>query len=133
MAKKTKNKRKLLEKQLDLAFSEFVRLRADGKCDMCGRKGGKLDAHHLFKRSRRSVRWDTLNGVALCFRCHRLGAHSPDFGDQANFHKWCVDTYGTTMLDRLEAESHQIVKMSIPDLEEKLDQLKCLTKMYRKV
>ena len=50
------------------AMREAVLRRAKGKCEVCGRPG-RLDCHHIVKRSQRGA--DTPDNVAaLCRRCH---------------------------------------------------------------
>jgi len=41
-------------------------------CQMCGKKGGRLNAHHI-KRfiDYPDLRFDTLNGITLCESCHK--------------------------------------------------------------
>ena len=41
-------------------------------CQMCGKRGGKLNAHHIV-RFRKSIekRVDVSNGITLCEDCHR--------------------------------------------------------------
>jgi len=46
-----------------------VLARAGGRCQACGR-GGRLDVHHVIKRSRGGSDWDLDLLVALCRRCH---------------------------------------------------------------
>lgn len=57
---------------LDNLWRELVKKNADGKCERCGREGKYLNCHHIFSRSRKSVRWDESNGCLLCAGCHSL-------------------------------------------------------------
>jgi len=45
------------------------RARAGWRCQACGR-GGRLDVHHVVKRSQGGSDWDLEALVALCRRCH---------------------------------------------------------------
>jgi len=72
------------EKQLDNLWREAVILKSGSWCEYLGcRKRKHLNAHHIYSRSRKSVRWDLENGISLCPEHHSLGndsAHkSPDF------------------------------------------------------
>jgi len=83
LTERKKWKRKCLE-----AWSRYIR--RNGVCEKCGRCDGKLDAHHIIPR-RTAIHpgWFMYdNGVALCFNCHRNGAHSLDFDEQVDFHSW---------------------------------------------
>ena len=55
-------------KKLDKIWSE--KIRSKGKCEICGRDFGVLNAHHIINRRNHSVRWDIRNGCCLCFQCH---------------------------------------------------------------
>jgi hypothetical protein len=65
-----------LKKQLDALWSKKVRDR-DKKCLMCG-STKNLQAHHYLKSKARSIkyRWDTRNGITLCFTCHLYKVHT---------------------------------------------------------
>ena|SRR5438309_488518 len=52
-----------------LIIRAAVLARAGGRCRACGR-GGRLDVHHVIKRSRGGSDWDLDMLVALCRRCH---------------------------------------------------------------
>ena len=87
---KRKPKKKTLENKCDALWREIIK--RNGTCDWCGKSSGKLDAHHVMGRGRKSLRWDLRNGVALCFRCHRLKAHSPSAKDVQEYLNW-VEEY----------------------------------------
>ena len=47
--------------------------RDDFTCQVCWKRGGKLNAHHLKAYSKyRALRFDVKNGVTLCEECHQL-------------------------------------------------------------
>lgn len=42
-------------------------------CQMCGQKGGNLNAHHIKNFHKyKSKRLDLNNGITLCVKCHKL-------------------------------------------------------------
>lgn len=52
--------------------------RDDYTCQMCYRRGGRLQADHIRPyASNPDVRWDLSNGRTLCFECHKL---TPTYG-----------------------------------------------------
>ena len=51
------------------AIRDVVLARAGWRCQACGR-GGRLDVHHVVKRSQGGSDWDLDALVALCRRCH---------------------------------------------------------------
>jgi len=110
-------RRKKLENKLDKMCSEKVKELAGWRCEKCGRENCKLDWHHIFKRSKRSTRWDLGNGLCLCFVCHRLGAHSPDWGIIREFDKWLEWHMGSDKIVTLEQKSNQLKKHSLDELE----------------
>lgn len=53
-------------------WRRYVFKRDKYKCQLCGRSGGKLEAHHIIpKRLDPSMVLDANNGVTLCYDCHR--------------------------------------------------------------
>jgi hypothetical protein len=58
--------------KLDALFSKFIRLRANGKCQFCGKEVGfkKLNCMHFVSRRILSTRWDTENALAGEPGCH---------------------------------------------------------------
>lgn len=42
-------------------------------CQCCGKRGGNLNAHHLYNFSKcKNLRYDVNNGITLCERCHLI-------------------------------------------------------------
>lgn len=77
---------KLLKKKLDKLWSELIKKRAKGRCEMCGRTTS-LNSHHIISRSNLTLRWDLANGCCLCVSCHSLGNHSAH-KDPLGFAEW---------------------------------------------
>lgn len=61
----------------DKIWALTVKLRADFKCELCGWDGDKLDAHHIIPRTFSDIRYNAMNGIALCSSCHKLGSRAP--------------------------------------------------------
>ncbi len=64
------------ESRNNAEYKEWRKLvfeRDDYTCQRCGKRGGKLNAHHI-ERFRNCVerRTDVSNGVTLCEDCHKL-------------------------------------------------------------
>jgi hypothetical protein len=65
-------KKKSFVKWLDRLWGMVIHNRDVG-CQWCRKNdGSKLDAHHIFSRTNRSTRWDTKNGILLCYYCHNF-------------------------------------------------------------
>jgi hypothetical protein len=91
---------------LDSLFSKYIRLRAKGKCERCGKDYGGikgLQCAHYHSRRKKSVRWDESNCVALCFGCHQHFHEEPE-----EFKAFMIKRLGT--LDLLDARARQIGK-----------------------
>ena len=68
-----KKEKKIKDNELDCLWS--LKIHAGGRCEVCGGVG-RLNAHHVFSRSNKSVRWDLDNGVLLCVSHHVFGQWS---------------------------------------------------------
>lgn len=64
---------------LDKLFSCFIRLRANGVCQRCGKYKtmDQLQCAHFHGRRKQSVRYDESNALGLCFYCHRMIDENP--------------------------------------------------------
>ena len=55
---------------------------ADYTCARCEKRGGRMDAHHLYTwNNHANLRFDPKNGIALCWKCHRSFHKSCSFHD----------------------------------------------------
>jgi hypothetical protein len=129
-----KPERKKLDKECLALWQEAVKLRAGHKCEIpyC-RKTENLNAHHVFSRSRQSVRYDIDNGLCLCSGCHSLNndsAHkSPEFlmrilGKIPGFPAIRAETWYQTLRLRAYTPQKLDLKMEKLYLEKKLEEIK---------
>ena len=73
---KRKAGKKTWGNRLDKLVSEIVRAR--GKCERCySKETDKFQCCHIYSRTYRSVRWDTLNLLCLCASCHFWSHKNP--------------------------------------------------------
>lgn len=78
-------------------------IRSIGYCEKCGKTSG-MQAHHIFaKGHHRILRWNLLNGICLCYRCHIHWAHA----DSVSFVRWLEDYKGARLIDGLTLESQR--------------------------
>lgn len=68
-----RERRKALE-----AWSRAVRARDGHRCQLCGRTGGQMHAHHLVPKTHSLTAMDVDNGVTLHARCHGRVHDRPD-------------------------------------------------------
>ncbi len=71
----------------DRAFSECVRERANWRCEKCGQQfsesaRGSLQCAHIRGRREKSIRYDPLNALALCFSCHQHLDRNPEIKER---------------------------------------------------
>ena len=102
---------KVRRDSLDTLFSKFIRLRDKGTCQRCGHYVGLtpgLHCSHFHGRSRKSVRWDEDNAVALCFGCHQYFTSRP-----LEHVEWFKSHLG----DRFELLSGRMRQIGKPDKE----------------
>jgi len=105
-------KKKGIDGKLDNAWSKLVKLRAGNKCEikLCG-KTRYLNSHHLHTRANKAVRWNVLNGVALCPNHHVLSSKFSAHGTPTLFHVWLVKYKGQDFIDRLDFKASGISKL----------------------
>ena len=94
---------KIRTDKYDRRFSKLIRLR-DCVCQMC-LKGGRLECSHIYSRRNKSLRWDTRNAKALCFRCHQKWHSNP-----AESHDWLVQQIGIDGYGELRLLANTVTK-----------------------
>jgi 5-methylcytosine-specific restriction endonuclease McrA len=91
----------------DDTYSLIVRLRARGRCRLCG--SGGVQCAHLISRRYFRFRWsfDSLNAWGLCARCHKRWTEDPlgwdalmvDYHGEAAWRQRCVEARVPTRPD----------------------------------
>jgi len=75
---------------LDFLWRKTVRHLAGGSCELCKAPTRRLcplevPSHHLVLRRHLRYRYDPLNGMSLCVRCHHIAHEAPlRFHDELN-------------------------------------------------
>jgi len=121
-----------IDKKLDNSWSELVKLRAGNKCEIkaCG-KVRYLNSHHIFTRRNKALRWNPINGVALCPGHHTLNSKFSAHATPILFHNWMVENKGQDFIDRLTLKASGISKLHkfekellLKELQTEINQLK---------
>ena len=112
-----KSQRKKLEDKLDQLWRDKVKEIANYRCEYCGIRDKRLNSHHIFSRSNKSVRWDLDNGLCLCVSHHSLGNLSAHKSPM-EFSDWIKEYKGKSWYNRLLIKKNMIIKFTIEDLEE---------------
>lgn len=102
--KQLKNSSKGIEKKLDKVWSELVKIKAGNKCEVCG-KTKSLNSHHIYSRSKKSIRWDLDNGVCLCVG-HHIGVNFSAHKTPVEFTDWLMENKGREFMQKLRIKSN---------------------------
>lgn len=111
-----------LENRLDEVWSKLVKAKAGYVCEYC-EKPNTLNSHHLYSRAKKSVRWDTDNGICLCV-AHHVGNSFSAHKTSLEFTEWVNDYKGKKFMERLKIKSHNTGKYSRSEKELMLFDLK---------
>ena len=98
------NKKDNIDKLLDNAWSQLVKLRTGNKCEYCGNTKS-LNSHHIFSRSKKSVRWSTENGICLCVG-HHIGSHFSAHKTPVDFTIWLMKHRGEKQMNDLSIKAN---------------------------
>lgn len=99
-----------IDKQLDDAWSKLVKLRAGNKCEKCG-KTSYLNSHHIYSRSKKSTRWDVMNGICLCVGHHTFSSVFSAHKTPLEFTEWLTLHKGENFLNVLRIKANSISKL----------------------
>ncbi len=123
--------RKKIVKDLDEAFSIYIRLRgADSEgyntCYTCGiqKHYKQLQAGHFQTRMKYSIRWNEINVQPQCRRCNITNG-----GQQYIYGLKLDQDFGPGTADRLVYMGNQLVKYSNAELLEMTHKYKALVKL----
>ena len=101
----SKNRQKQnINKALNTAWSKLVKLEWENKCAVCGNRRS-LNSHHIYSRAKKSVCWDTMNGICLCVK-HHIGVEFSAHKTPNDFTFWLLDKKGKTWLMKLRIKSN---------------------------
>jgi len=68
--------KKWIEREKLKEWRKQVLLRDKGICQICKKKPNKPHCHHIIPREVKELRYDVMNGIALCFYHHKVGKES---------------------------------------------------------
>ena len=103
--------RKGVDKKLDDAWSKLVKLRAGMQCEYCGTRTKQLHSHHIFSRSKKSTRWDVMNGICLCAGHHVLNSKFSAHKTPTDFTYWFEGYKGKEFIEMLTIKANQTSKL----------------------
>ncbi len=100
-------------------FSKYIRQRDGGICITCGKKDDwkKMDAGHYIPRTAGlSIYFEEKNVHCQCTTCNRW-----KHGDLTKYALRLREKYGENILDELDQQRRKIIKISIPEYQEKIN------------
>lgn len=94
-----------LMKKADAIFSQFIRLRDNGKCYTCGLQKSykEMQNGHFVPRQYKSLRYDEVNCHCQCYACNMLYNGQP-----SAYAKRLEEDYGVGTVARLESKRKDI-------------------------
>ena len=122
-------RRKGIDNALDIAWSKLVKYQAGSKCEYCG-KETHLNSHHIYSRSKKSTRWDVLNGICLCVSHHVFSSTFSAHKTPLEFVRWLEEYKGIDNLEELTFKAHQTLKLAKHEKEEMLEEINKSIKYY---
>jgi hypothetical protein len=122
--------KKGIDKKLDDAWSRLVKLRAGMKCEIPNCHKKVLNSHHIYSRSKKSTRWDVLNGICLCVGHHTFSSTFSAHKTPLEFIEWLTEYKGQDFIDRLRLKANSISKLHAFEKEILLQELQKEIKEY---
>jgi len=110
-----------LAKVADGLWSKVVR--KAWKCSYCWKREN-LNAHHIFSRNNKSVRWELSNWISLCSWCHTFNPFFSAHKTPCEFTYWLENYRSKAHLMKLQELAHIPLKVTPEYLLEKIRSLK---------
>ena len=104
-------------KKLDKAWAD--RIKQIGRCENCG-KTSYLNAHHVYTRRNRAVRWYIPNGICLCSGCHTMSSKFSAHQTPMDFYEFILNLRGEDWYYDLVKNKNKIFKGTYDDIMEYL-------------
>ena len=123
---KPKKKRNISDEVLDGLVRKYIRLISGGYCKRCGRYVGieNIEVAHMYRRRRKTVRWDLRNVYPLCRdnpATGKQGCHSI-VDNSETFHK--ASFLRDVMTEAEIAELDRIANMTLKEYPIDREQIK---------
>lgn len=77
----------------DTAWAMLIKKRDNYTCQVCGRYGAWIHAHHLIGKGRLFFRHNPENGMTLCAQCHEFSTTLSAHGAPWAFDRWFEKTF----------------------------------------
>lgn len=87
-------KNKNYVKRAMAAWGKIIHYQFGNCCAVCGKKYGRIEAHHIAGRKNYAVQFETKLGILLCEECHRTGKNAAHRNPET-FLKWLKSNYPT--------------------------------------
>lgn len=118
MKRKTKQSlMRILKKKLDKKFSEYIRLRDNFTCVLCGNKE-RPQCGHVFSRSSHNTRWDEKNSFCQCSGCNMRHEFDP-----YPYNNWFIEKFGKDAWDQMHQKWNTVRQWSMQELEDEIARL----------
>ena len=114
--------RRSLDKQLDNAWSQLVKLLGNKKCAYCNSETD-LQSHHIHTRKNKSTRWDADNGICLCEDHHNYNTFFSAHQTPNKFMEWMDNFRGREFMETLWIKANRTVKRFNFEKQELLEEL----------
>lgn len=118
MRRAAKGSASYYKRKLDAEIGALVRSR--GACERCG-KTDTLQCAHIVPRTNHALRYDPINLLCLCYKCHIHFAHK----DPIAFQAWLADKL-PHVLDYVQKNRHLTIHRKAGDYKELLETVRAI-------
>ena len=122
--KKVKNERRIISNKLDKLASKICR--KVGKCEICGKSDGVLNAHHFKSRKYHALRWYQPNLICLCVHHHTFNFNFSAHKTPEAFKARMVELRGADWLKDIELKAIGSGNFKLAELQQMYEHLRSL-------